>query len=249
MSDQPAPRRDRTPLVLGIIAGVLAVAVAVTLTIALTRGGAEPETAPPSTPGQAASPADQGTPTTPTTEESSEPAVESAAVQLLATGFTLVDDAGAEVFAYGWSDPIEPAVTALTEAFGAEPTERTEAGNGTTYPDYTVYQWTGFALYDMVPIDGGKTRDEYSQPSYLRYTANTVGDVSIAPEFDLQIGLPVDEARALGPDVEEERGGNPRLVFGADRSSFAGGVPSYSLIADTDGEKITAILYFYYSAR
>ncbi len=241
----PAEERPRFPLVLAIVAGVLAVAVIVTLVIALTRPPGQASAPSPSSPGPA--------PSTPTSQEETPeepeetPAADSNAVRLSAEGFALVDDTGAEVFAYGWADPIEPAVTALTDAFGAAPEERTEKGNGTTYPDYTVYQWKGFALYDMVPIEGGATRDEYTQPSYLRYTANTVGPLTIVPEFDLAIGMPIDDVRALGPDVETERGDGMRLVFGADRSAFADGVPTYSVVVDTNGDEVTAILYFYFS--
>lgn len=238
-------RRDRTPIILGVVAGVLAVAVGVTLTIALTRSPAGPAADPATPPSQTSSaPEPEATVETPDApDETAAPA----GVQLGAGGFMLVDDAGDETFSYGWSDPIEGAVTALTDAFGAEPEERTEAGNGTTYPDYTVYQWPGFALYDMVPLDGGPTRDEYSQPSYLRYTANAVGDAAVTAEFDVEIGMPVAEVEALNPDAEVDRDGGPRFVFGADRSGFAGGVPTYSMVVDTDGDAVTAILYFYYA--
>ena len=241
-SDDETPR---FPIVLAIIAGVLAVAVIVTLVMVFARpsgSGARPdptESAPAAQPGQPEE--------TPAETPEETPAVEANAVQLSAEGFALLDESGAEAFRYGWADPIEPAVETLTEAFGAEPETRTEKGNGTTYPDYTVYQWKGFALYDMVPIEGGKTRDEYSQPSYLRYTSNEVGSLTIAPEFDLSIGMSVADVRALNPDEEIERGSGARFVFGADRSAFVDGVPTYSAIVDTDGDEVTAILYFYFS--
>jgi len=237
--------RDRTPLVLGIIAGVLLIAVIITLAIALNRPGPQA----PAAPDDASSPpaADQS-PEVPDAEDPTETdAPAPTGVELTARGFTVRDDAGLEVAAYGWSDDIQTAVTALSAAFGAQPTERTEAGNGTTYPDYTVYQWPGFALYDMVPLPDGPSRDEYSQPSYLRYTANTVGGVAITAEFGLEIGMPVDAVRAIGPDREQERGSGIRFVFAADRSANVGGEPTYSAIVDTDGTAVTAILAFYYS--
>jgi hypothetical protein len=241
---QPVEDRPRFPLVLAVVAGVLAVAVIVTLIFALTRPSGP--AAAPSPSASAPSSPDEPEPA-PSESESEQPAAESNAVQLSAEGFTLVDDAGTAVFTYGWADPIEPAVSALTDAFGAAPEERTEKGNGTSYPDYTVYQWKGFALYDMVPIDGGKTRDEYSQPSYLRYTSNTVGPLTITPEFGLEIGMPLADVQAENPDVETKRGSGVRLVFDADRSAFAGGVPTYSVIVDTEDDEVTAILYFYFS--
>lgn len=247
MSDTPdATSPNRTPLVLGIIAAVLAVAVIVALVMLFSRGG-EPASGPASPPASSnAAPVETpSTPSTPTDTETD--AAEAAGVTLSANGLAIADDAGEQVFFYGWADAIEPAVTALSEAFGAEPSERVEKGNGSTYPDYTVYQWKGFALYDMIPIEGGKTRAEYSQPSYVRYTANTIGDVAITAEFGLKIGTTVDEAKALQPDAEQDRGGNPRFVFAGDRSAFSGGQPTYSVIADTDGSAVTAIFYFYFS--
>lgn len=236
-------RRDRTPIVLGIIAGILAVAVGVTLTIALTRGGPSQGAPSPSTPAQTTAPEQGPAPSA----EPTDPAEEPAGVQLAATGFALVDDSGAETFSYGWSDPSAPAVDALTETFGAAPEQRTEKGDGTHYPDYTVYQWRGFALYDMVPIDGGTPREEYTQPSWARVTANTVGEVAVTGEFGIEIGTTVDAVRAAGPDAEVDRNGVTRYVFAADRSSMAGGVPSYSMMADTDGAAVTAILYYFYA--
>ncbi|SBS72900.1 hypothetical protein [uncultured Microbacterium sp.] len=234
-------RRDRTPIVLGIVAGVLAVVVGVTLTIALTRDGS-PETAPsPRPPAQTTAP--DGTPSAEPTAPDEEPA----GVQLSATGFALVDDTGAETFAYRWSDPSEPAVAALTAAFGAAPEQRTEKGDGSHYPDYTVHQWPGFALYDMVVSEGGSDRDTYAQPSWIRVTANTIGEVAVTAEFGIQIGTTVDAVEAAGPDTDFERNGALRYVFAADRSSTAEETPSYSMMADTDGDAVTAILYYFYA--
>ena len=237
--------RNRTPLILGIIAGVLAVAVVITLVIYLTRPRTDASQPAPSAP--ASAPEDTAPSGSDQPSESEAPTGEPAELELSATGFTLVDAAGTELFAYGWRDDAQQAVTELSEAFGAAPGTRTEAGNGTNYPDYTVYAWEGFSLYDMVPIDGGATRDEYSQPSYLRVAANTVGDIAITAEFDVEIGMPVDDVRSATPDREAERGSGIRFVFGADRSSVSGGIPSYSMIVDTNGDAVTAILYFYYS--
>ncbi|GAA3918724.1 hypothetical protein [Microbacterium invictum] len=238
--------RNRTPIILGIVAGVLLVAVVIALSIYLTRGAASPNAAV-ETPASAG----QNTPSTapPAPAESTEPtepAADPTGVVLSATGFTLRDDAGADVFTYGWGDDATPAVTALTKAFGAEPTQRTEAGNGSSYPDYTVYQWSGFALYDMVATDA-LPRDEYTQPSYLRYTANTIGDTAITAEFDLEIGAAVD---TLDPADEWDRGsGTTRIVFEPERTGFSNGAASYAALADTDGEVVTAILYYYYSGH
>lgn len=239
--------RNRTPLILGIVAGALLIAVIVVLSIYLMRDtgspGAQPQT--PASTGQSTQPPAQ-TPSEQPEPEPTDEVPEPTGVALSATGFTLRDESGAEVFSYGWGDDAEAAVVELTTALGDAPSKRVEAGNGSTYPDYTVYQWSGFALYDMVPTDA-LPRDEYTQPSYLRYTANTVGDVKITAEFGLSIGAAVD---TLDPADQWDRGsGTTRIVFEPDRSGFSGGAPSYSALADTDGDAVTAILYYYYSGH
>ena len=254
------PRRDRTPLVLGIVAAVLAVAVIVALAILVGRGMAP-------SPGDAgdgtsvSQPADDGdgdgTDGTPAESDdadapdpdASDPAAaptgEPAEMRLSATGFSLVDPSGAEVFTYGWGDDAQGAVTALTEAFGSAPNTRTEPGNG-SYPEYTVYGWSGFSLYDMV--SGATAREDYTQPSYVRVSADEVGDIVITPEFDLAVGAPIADVRALGPDRETPRGAGTRFVFADDRSAYNDGKPSYSVIVDANADEVTAILYFFYFA-
>lgn len=237
--------RNRTPIILGIIAGVLAIAVGITLTMALTRGTpAAEETTPADQPATGQQTSTEPDPTPSDTETTP---VAATGLTLSATGFTLTDDAGDALLDYTWSGDAEAAVTALAAAFGAPPTERTEAGNGSTYPDYTVYQWSGFALYNMVPLSGGPSRDDYSQPSYVRVTANEVAGVPVTLEFGVTIGMPISALEALSPDVTQERGSGTRFVFAADRSSVSGGTPSYSMIVDTDGSTVTAVMYFYFS--
>lgn len=252
MTDPTPVTRDRTPLVLGIVAAVLAVAVIIALVLLLTRGNGDSEPASQNPGGsssasaEASDPAESpSAPSAPT--ESDAPAA--AGITLAATGLSLTDDAGSSTFTYDWNGDMAGAVSTLSEAFGSAPKERVEKGNGSSYPDYTVYQWPGIALYDMKPLEGGPSRDDYSQPSYLRLTANDVDGVPVTAEFGVKIGMPVADVKALDPGVEVDRGGNPRFVFAPDRSGFTDGKPAYSVVVDTDGEKVTAILYYYYSGR
>ncbi|MGB4779633.1 hypothetical protein [Microbacterium sp.] len=226
---------------LGIIAGILFVAVIVTIVIALTRPG----TASPVATASATTPPTTAPPTATPTETPVAP--EPAAVQFTATGFILVDDTGEGIFTYAWADDAAGAVTTLTDAFGAEPTTRVEPGNGGDYPDYTVYQWNGFMLFDMIQTAGGTPRAEYAQPSYVLISRNEVGGIQLVAEHGLTIGTTVDAVRALSPDAEIPRGavGAIRFVFDQARSS-TDGAPQYSVIADTDGSVVTAILYFRY---
>ena len=242
---EPRPDREprsRTPLVLGIIAAVLFVAVVVTLAIALTRSPAATPT--PTTPPATSAPTTAAPSPTPTDD----PATEPVALQLTGTGFALVDEAGEEVFTYTWAGDAAAAVTALTDAFGAAPTTRVEPGDGSHYPDYTVYQWDGFMLFDMVETPGGTPRAEYAQPSYVLFSRNEIGDISLVAEHGLKIGMTVDAVRALSPDQEIPRGtvGAIRFVFDQARSNAEGPL-QYSVFADTDGTVVTAVLYFRYS--
>lgn len=241
----PAPRESpRTPIVLGIIAAVLLVAVIVTLAIAFTRGSdAEADPTSPSPTGASAT--RSATPT-PTSDATRTPV----SITFAGTGFTLADASGTAVFGYDWRDDAKAAVTALTSAFGTTPTQRIEPGDGNQYPDYTVYQWDGFMLFDMVVSPGGTPRAEYAQPSYALFSRNEVGGIRMVAERGLTVGMSIADVRALAPDQEIPRGnvGATRFVFEQARSSAAAPL-QYSLFADTDGTVVTAILYFRYAGR
>jgi len=235
--------RSRTPLILGIIAGVLLIAVIVTLGFALTRAPSDADATTPPTVEPTTAPTTRPTPTpTPSSDEVGDPV----AVRFAGTGFTIVDENDKTVFAFQWRDKVEGAVTALTKAFGAPPTQRVEPGDGSSYPDYTVYQWNGFLLYDMVDGTGGAQRATFTQPSYATFSRNEVGPLAMTAEHGIAIGSPVAAVRAAGPNQEIPRGsvGAIRFVFDLARSS-AGPPVQYSMIADTDGTSVTAILYYF----
>ena len=236
--------RSRVPLILGIVAGVLAVAVIVTLGFAFTRGSSGDDTA--------STPTEQPTSAAPTAQPSPSPTASSdevgdaVAVRFAGTGFTLVDDKDKTVFAFQWRDKVDGAVAALTKAFGAAPTQRVEPGDGSSYPDYTVYQWEGFLLYDMVDGTGGAQRASFTQPSYVTFSRNEVGGVKITAEHGLSIGSAIAAVRAAGPNQETPRGnvGSIRFVFDQARST-AGPPVQYSMVVDTDGTAVTAVLYYF----
>lgn len=253
---QPKPPREpRTPgggggsrmtLILGIVAAVLAVAVVAVVGFALTRpsDSAQPAPSAPSVPTDDASvPA-----STPSSTPSPTTTAAATGVAFSATGFTLTSASG-QPFTYRWADEPTAAVAALTAAFGAPPTQRTQAGNGSTLPDYTVYAWNGFSLFEMVPT-ATLTRADFSQPAYALFTANEVGGVPVTAEFGLKIGMSAAEVRALTPAPASETprpSGSIRFAFDPQRSSFKNGTPSYSVFADTDGADgpVGTILYFY----
>ncbi len=235
---------SRTPLILGIVAGVLLVAVVVTLGFALTRGSST--ASPADTPSSDASTAAPTAQPSPSPSASSDAVGVPVALKFGGTGFTLVDKNAKTVFSYEWRDKAADAVTELTAAFGAAPTQRVEPGDGSSYPDYTVYQWEGFLLYDMVDGTGGAQRATFTQPSYATFSRNEVGPISMTAEHGLKIGSPVTAVRAAGPSQEVPRGnvGSIRFIFDQSRSS-AGPPVQYSMIADTDGSTVTAVLYYF----
>lgn len=231
---EPGDGPPRSTVILSIVAGVLAVAVAVVVGIALTRpsdtaGGGQPNPVPPP-------PASSSTPSA----SPSVPATTST-LELSATGFTLEGDDGS-VFTHSWADAAEPAIAALTEAFGAAPTSDVEAGDSRTYA-YTVYRWNGFRLADVKLSEGNKPRDQVDTPTYAAFSANTVGDVKITAEFGLSIGQSIADVRALNPDGESTTA-PPIYFFGTGRDTFfVDGARTYGVRVVTDGTAVTDIVY------
>lgn len=241
-------RRPRNLIPLLTLAGVLAIAAVIVIVLMLNRMPAPAAAPGAGSPAPEASGPSEASPTPTETEaETADPTASE--VVLGADGFTIVADDGSEVFAYGWRDEAGGAVAALTDAFGAEPSESVYEGDGTHFPDYTSYDWEGFMFRDMIVSEGGKSRDEYFVPSYLMITTNAVGDVAITPEFDLAIGLTADEVRALGPDREIEMpDGEPRFFFAIDRINGTQGdseLDGYSPWVNTDpaDETVVSITY------
>ncbi|MGZ0066826.1 hypothetical protein [Microbacterium arborescens] len=244
------PRRPL--IVLSIVAGVLLVVAAVVVFL-LTQRDNEPAAAPSSPAPTSAAPAPTPTPTP--TPPPTDAAPVAAEVVMAATGFTILADDGSALLEFRWRDEVGPAVAALTEAFGAEPELGVQTGDGNHFPDYTIYDWRGFTLYDMVEVPGDKPRNEYGIPTRAAITANEVGGVALAPEFGLAIGMDVDAARAAGPDDESEfRDGGLRFSFEIERTGRwpeAGSTEdlTYSVFADSDPDAthVTAIDYAPYS--
>ncbi len=120
------------------------------------------------------------------------------------TGFSIDAADGSPIFEFAWRDAAEPAVEALTEAFGTAPELSVHPGDGTHFPDYTQYDWRGFTLYDMVVTADGKARSEYATPTWASIRTNEIAGIPIVAEFGLAIGSTVDAVRGsrrgIGPD-------------------------------------------------
>ncbi len=254
-----AARSRRTTILIASIAAVILIAAAVAVFLFAQRD-AQPAAAPSSpVPTPTASPATTAPTSAPTsapTPTPTESAPRASEVVMAATGFTIAGDDGSPMLEFRWRDEVGPAVTALTEAFGAEPNVGVYPGDGNHFPDYTTYDWSGFTLYDMIEVPGDKPRAEYSIPTWISIRSNDVSGVPVAPEFALAIGATADAVRSNGPDDEWSMSDDDtevRFVFDIDRTDFShpdGAVEtlSYSVFADTKaGSGVTAILYRPYS--
>lgn len=238
----PAARR-RNLLIALIAAGVLVVAGAVALVLALSPS------APSSTPTptasattSAAAPAESSTPTpTPTVEAGGE-------LVLGAEGFDLTADG--ETVTFRWADDPTEAVAALTAAIGSEPDQGLQEGDS-HFPDYAVWSWPGLDFGSMVETPEGKSRAEYNAPAWVRFSANEVGGVDVIAEFDLVIGMSVDEVRACGPDEEfaSPYEDGPRFIFADDRSQDDPQPQQVSVIVDADDDDGVVRIAYQYASK
>lgn len=197
-----ATRSRRPMIILGTAAGVLLVA-AVVIIFFFTRPTEAVATSTPNatataTPAHASTPTPSPTPVDASSSQASE-------LSVSRDGFTVLADDGATLFTFAWTDEVDPAVDALTQAIGHEPTTSEVPGNP-HLPPYTVYVWNGFRLFGG-EIDF-RPRTESFKPSFVEITGNTVGALEVVSGSGPRIGMPLDEARSLGPDEEwvDERG-------------------------------------------
>lgn len=233
-------RSERTTLItLASVAGALLIAIVVVLVVYLVQSAPTVEdTSAPTSSSPAAPPAPA-----PSTEASTAPAAEVAEVTVTGTGFTITDASGDTVLTHEWADEAAPAIAALTEAFGAPPTEDFQNGDSQNYA-YDIYAWQGFRFYDVLLGAGNRPRAEVPAPTFVSYEANTVGEVAIVDEFGLEIGMTADEVRAL--DVETASTGGPAIVVGgAGRNTFyQDGVRSFPATVSTDiMDKVSSVTY------
>jgi len=241
---EPGGGGSRTTLILGIVAGVLTIVVAATLGFALTR----PSDSASDTAATTVTPTDENShgatgassPSPVSSTPASTPAADGT-LSLTADGFTLRGTSGTP-FVHTWDAPAEPAIAALTAAFGSAPTKSVKEGNSHVYA-YTVYSWPGFSFYDVLLGEGNKPRAEVDSPTFVSFTSNEPAGVEVTAEFGLSIGMTVAEVKALKPDS----GGDttpPLFWFQRGRSNFySDGVRAYSAQVTTDGQRVTEIAY------
>ncbi len=183
-----------------LVALAVAAAAALTACAPTSSGPARPtpaSTAPASTP---APTPDQGP--------------SAAAVVVDGDGFDVVDTAGVVVFEHAWADEVDPAVAALTDAFGSVAETSFEDGDDTHVADYDVYTWGGFALGDAVGLE--QPREDYFLPSWVRVETAAVGDVAIRSRSGLGVGSSVAEVAAVEPVVREQADAATPAVYRID---------------------------------
>lgn len=237
-------RSERTTLItLGSVAGALLVAIVVVLVIYLVQSA--PNTEETSAPASSASssPAAPPPPAAPSASPTVEPATDAAEVSVTGTGFTITDASGDVTFTHEWADESAPAVAALTELFGAAPTDDFQNGDSENYA-YDIFVWPGFRLYDVRLGEGNRPRAEVPAPTFVSYDANTVGEATIADEFGIEIGMTSDEVRALGVDVAST-GGPALVVGGPGRNTFyQDGSRSFPATVTTDmRDQVASVTY------
>ncbi|MFT4136816.1 hypothetical protein [Microbacterium sp.] len=201
--------------------------------------------APAPTP--AATPTPTATETvTPTPTPTSDPAV--AEIRMDRTGLALLAEDGTTVLQYAWADEGEPVVAALEEAFDGPPTISTNPGDGTHYPDYTVYLWDGITFYDEQNLD--RPRAEYPLPSFAVFTADQSRGIRLTTASGVSVGTPVADVLAIGPVKTLEWGnyGTAYLIDVAEGVDPASPDPvggAVAAVADPDDTTIVEVRYIY----
>lgn len=228
----------RLLVILSSIAGLLVVAVVVVFVIYLTQQSQRQEPAADPVP---TAPATQSIPQpsdTPVPSESPSAPAATSGVAVTADGFTIADASGSTVFTHAWADDAAPAVAALTEFFGAAPTEDFQNGDAENYA-YKIYAWEGFRLYDVFLSEGNRPRAEVPAPTFVSYDSDI--DVPVTDDFGVELDMSADEVAALGPDSGQ--GGS--FVFGSDRNTFyQDGQRRFGAAVTVEGSKVTVTYTF-----
>lgn len=226
--------RNRTPLILGAIAAVLLVAVIVSFVVLMARGsGSAPALPEP----RSSTSAPEQTASIPTPEATVEV---QRRIEVAGDGFT-VTGTGDTPFTHAWGDEAAPAIAALTALFGDAPEEGFQAGDAHFYA-YDLYEWDGFTLADVRLGEGNKPRDQVPDPTWVSFTANTIGEVEVSADIDVRVGMSASEVAALGPDET----GATRAVFGLDQQSFyQDGDRRFPLIVDLEDGAATRLTVRY----
>ncbi|MDQ1217615.1 hypothetical protein [Microbacterium arborescens] len=246
LAPRPAERSDddgggggdrRLLVILSSIAGLLVVAVVVVFAIYLSQQSQRQEPAADPVP---TAPATQSIPQPSATPQPSESpsAAATSGVAVTADGFTISDASGSTVFTHAWADDAAPAVAALTELFGAAPTEDFQNGDAENYA-YKIYSWEGFRLYDVYLSESNRPRAEVPAPTFISYDSDI--DVPVTDDFGVELDMSADEVAALGPDSGQ--GGS--FVFGSDRNTFyQDGQRRFGAAVTVEGSKVTVTYTF-----
>ena len=185
----------------------------------------------------------------PSPEPSIEP--EAASVQISSVGIAILDENGAVMDEFEFfEDEVEPAVDALTEAFGAEPVS--SEVDGGVHPSLTEYAWGGFVLRDRMV---GDTPGSPVYPDFAAFDAFSEsaqeGTITIATKDEIAVGAAAEEVAKVSYKDSLSTSG-PKLHFyrldevavtGDSAGEGEGGKKAFSTIATVDPatDKVTRI--------
>lgn len=124
-------------------------------------------------------------------------------VVVSASSFRVVLDDGTIGDEFGYFEPIEPVVAALTAVFGGEPVVTTYEG----IPSVD-YDWSGVSIGT-----DGPAQPPTSPEIIMHVTAAEVHGIGIETVDGIQVGDPVAVLEAANPSHRWQRGGAEELVI------------------------------------
>lgn len=201
-------------------------------------------------PGCTSSGTDSSTPVaTPSQSRPTEPlqtatpaAAEAASVVISGAGFVILDTDGGTMFVHDWADPVDPAVDALGEAFGAPPAEVFRAGDGTHTADAILYEWDGFLLADAQDL--ARPREDYAWPSTATVDVPQLNGVELRTVGGVAVGDAVNDAAGGVVESYEGLDGSVTLVMDLVDADAGGSVGTTAVYALTDTTGIEVVQLF-----
>ncbi|WP_353810435.1 hypothetical protein [Agromyces sp. SYSU T00194] len=109
-------------------------------------------------------------------------------ISLSSTGFQILGAKGEPSFAFEWADESEPAISALTEAFGQEPTVTSSVGSGSHLAAYDIYTWSGF-VFRVANLE--EPKPDFYLLTHVTFTAESALGVRLVAPLGLSVGDPI----------------------------------------------------------
>lgn len=127
-------------------------------------------------------------------EAQAEAPAEAASIEVSVDGIAILGAGGETIAEFGYFDAdAAPAIAALTEAFGAAPTESQSASTNHPESDSVNSEWSGFELRDLAA--------ETLHPDYPNFTVRVTvpesNGISIRTTDGVHVGMPIAEVEPL----------------------------------------------------